>query len=110
MYKVEVASYRAKSVFSFSLSHQHKYPCNSQNGTMYGNFWDTFTTNNRCFFTGVTIGFEPAFYSVEEDAGLVVLFVRVLAGELQRPAVINFSTVDGIGLSKICLTRVIFVT
>ena len=77
---------------------------------MYGTFWDTFTNDNHCFLTGVTIGFEPASYSVEEDADVVVLVVRVRVGQLQRAAAVTFNTADGIGLSKICLTRVFFVT
>ena len=49
------------------------------------------------------IGFDPALYNVSENDGEVLLTVRVLRGELGRPVEVDFSTDDGIGISKYML-------
>ena len=51
------------------------------------------------YFPDVTIGFEPAAYTVNEDDGTVTLFVRVLDGELARPVTVGFNTEDGTATS-----------
>ena len=50
-------------------------------------------------FPGVTIGFDPETYSVNEDGGSVTLTVRVLDGELARPVTVAFNTQDGTATS-----------
>ena len=47
----------------------------------------------------MTIGFDPAVYSVNETAGSVSLTVRVLAGQLARTVSVDFYTQDGTATS-----------
>jgi hypothetical protein len=44
---------------------------------------------------GVTIGFNPENYSVNEVDGEVVLNVAVLSGTLERPVTVTLSTRPG---------------
>ena len=46
-------------------------------------------------FTGVSIGFDPDVYSVDETTGQVTFSVSVLEGTLERPVEVIFSTTDG---------------
>ena len=50
--------------------------------------------------TDVVIGFDTTMYSVDEDAGEVLLTVRVLASQLARPVSVNFTTQDGTATSS----------
>ena len=43
----------------------------------------------------VVIGFEPVTYSVDENAGPVVLTVKLLSGTLTAPVTVNYVTMDG---------------
>ena len=43
----------------------------------------------------VVIGFEPVTYSVNEDAGPVVLTVKLLSGTLTETVTVSYATVDG---------------
>lgn len=50
--------------------------------------------------TGVTIGFEPTEYSVDEEARVVTFVVKVLAGSLMRSVEVEFSTSDGNAIGR----------
>ena len=70
-----------------------------------GLYTSTFVFLYLCYSSTleVVIGFDPAFYNVSESDGEVLLTVRVLRGELGRPVEVNFSTDDGVGISKYML-------
>ena len=51
---------------------------------------------------GVTIGFQPVTYTVEEAAGEVTLTVLVLSGQLGRDVEIRLETSD-ISATGMCL-------
>ena len=46
-------------------------------------------------FAEVTIGFDPAAYEVDEEAGIVFVSVAVLDGALNTDVVIRLNTSDG---------------
>ncbi len=48
---------------------------------------------------GVTIGFDPSSFSVNETDGTATFTVRVLVGILERSASVTFSTMDGTATS-----------
>ena len=49
-----------------------------------------------CLFNvGVTIGFRPVSYTVEEEDRFVIVSSSVLQGTLERSVVVNFSTMPG---------------
>ena len=43
----------------------------------------------------VVIGFDPASYSVNEDAGTVVLTVKLISGTLTETVTVSYATMDG---------------
>lgn len=50
--------------------------------------------------TAAQIGFEQTVYSVDEEAGQVTVFVRLLSGELTSDVVIRLNTQDGSATSS----------
>jgi hypothetical protein len=48
----------------------------------------------------VTIGFDPADYTVNEADGSVTLMVRLLNGVLEREVVVDFETTPGSATSS----------
>ena len=53
------------------------------------------------FFTGVTIGFDPASLLVNETDGTVTFTIRLLSGTLERSVLVNFFTTDGSATSTV---------
>ena len=62
------------------------------------------------FHIGVTFGFGPVQYRVNEGAGSVTLFVALLEGTLEREVNLQFSTIEGTatasGIVKINLVHI----
>ena len=50
-------------------------------------------------FSGITVGFAPDSYAVNETDGTVTLTVMILGGTLDRSAIVNFFTTDGTATS-----------
>ena len=48
----------------------------------------------------VQIGFSPTTYEVEEDAGIVVLFVENRNPDLEREVTVQFTTTEGSAVGK----------
>ena len=47
------------------------------------------------------IGFEQTSYTVNEQAGMLDVAVRIMSGQLRIPITVNFSTIHGSALCKI---------